>query len=364
MAFNKDTLLMSVLAASGAKQTVIYDDKGKPSFMTRIPRFNVEDISADLGNGVHPAFVVNGVVKNELYLGTYQAVIDEGRACSIPGQSPKVNINYDDGKAACVAKGPGWHLMTAWEWAAVGLWCLKNGSQPRGNTNYLKSHEAGYETGTPAPDNATAKTLGGSGPASWQHDGTYQGIADLVGNVWEWNDGLCLKDGRLYFPVDNNFTLPEGSWPASPVYIDASAGPGDRNGASDSGDPILSNAISKYSETPTPAGGSDTGDFDYAYIGGESGWRSMAISAGYDTLALSVRQQMAQLLIAPKLTGGGTTLFNTIKGGIWVRNYGLRFPLRGGAWAHGADAGLGALLLSHPRAHLNTNVGFRPAFIL
>jgi hypothetical protein len=217
--------------------------------------------------------------------------------------------------------------MTAWEWGRLALWCAKNNSQPRENTNYGKSHEAGYETGTPAPDNGS-KTLGCSGLASWRHDGTYQGIADLVGNVWEWNDGLYIKDGRFYFPVDNNFMLPEGSWPASPVYIDASAGPGDRSGAADSGDPILSNAIFKYSETPTLAGGTDTGDFDYTHISGESGWRGMAVSAGYDSLALSVRQQMAQLLIAPKLTSGGSALF-AVKGGVWARNYGLRFPCRG-----------------------------------
>jgi hypothetical protein len=363
MAFNKDTLLMSLLAASGAKQTVLYDDKGKPSIMTRIPRYNVEDIDPALGSGVHPAFVVNGVVKNEIYIGTYQAVLDEGRACSIPGQSPRVNINFDDAKGACVAKGPGWHLMTAWEWAAVALWCLKNGSQPRGNTNYTKSHEAGYESGTASLDNGS-KTLGGSGPASWRHDGTYAGIADLVGNIWEWNDGLKLVDGRLYYPVDNNFALAEGSWPASPVYLDASAGPGDRSGASHNGTPILSNAISKYSETPTPAGGSDTGDFDYTHISGEGGWRSMALTAGYDTLGLSVRQQMAQLLIAPKLTSGGAALFSSTKGGVWVRNYGTRFMLRGGHWLIGASAGLGSCILSTLRADVSTRVGLRPAFIL
>jgi hypothetical protein len=105
------------------------------------------------------------------------------------------------------------------------------------------------------------------------------------------------------------------------VYLDASAGPGDRSGAADTGDPILSNAISKYSETPTPAGGSDLGDYDYTY----AGWGSTKLSTGYDSLALSVRQQLAQLLIAPKLTNGGDALFSTLKGGIWVRNYGAAF---------------------------------------
>ncbi|MDR2484454.1 MAG: formylglycine-generating enzyme family protein [Treponema sp.] len=222
MAFTKDTLLTGVLAASGAKQTVKYDDKGNPSIMTRIPRFNLEDIDASLGSGPHPVFIVNGEVKSEILIGTYPAVIDGGRACCIPGQTPAVSISFDNAKAACVAKGPGWHLMTAWEWGAVALWCLKNGFQPRGNTNYGKSHEAPWETATLAPDNA--KTLAGAGPASWRHDNTYQGIADLAGNVWEWNDGIKLVNGRFYFPLDNNFNLAEGSWPASPLYMDASAG--------------------------------------------------------------------------------------------------------------------------------------------
>jgi hypothetical protein len=43
---------------------------------------------------------------------------------------------------------------------------------------------------------------------------------------------------------------------------------------------------------------------------------------------------------------------------------GLRFPLRGGSWNNGADAGLGALNLNDRRANLNTNVGFRPALPL
>jgi hypothetical protein len=109
----KDTLLTAVLAASGGKQVIKYDDKGKPSVMVRIPKFNLEDIDASLGNGPHPMFVVNGVVKNEIYIGAYQAVVDEGRACSLPGVSPTVNIDFDTAKKVCTDKGAGWHLMTA-----------------------------------------------------------------------------------------------------------------------------------------------------------------------------------------------------------------------------------------------------------
>lgn len=253
--------------------------------------------------------------------------------------------------------------MTAWEWAAMALWCFKNGHQPRGNTASGKSHEFAWETGAPARDN-TAKILAGSGPASWRHDGTHQGIADLVGNIWEWNDGMKLVDGRFYYPLDNNFNLEESSWPASPVYMDASAGPGDRSGAAASGTPILSDRITKYSETPTPSGGGDTGSFDYTHIGGEAGWRTAGTSTTFDAIPIADRQRAAQLLIAPKIASTGSVVFDVAKGAIYARNYGTRFPLRGGAWSVGAYAGLADLNLDIIRSYAYGNVGLRPAFIL
>jgi hypothetical protein len=359
MALNKDTLLNSVLAATGGKQVIKYNANGDPSVMVRIPRFNLEDIDPSLGTGPHPAFVVNGVVKSEIYIGAFQAILEKGCAISVPGQSPKVSLDFDASKAACVANGPGWHLMTSWEWAAIALWCLKNGVQPRGNTASGKSHEATYETGTPAPDNA-AKTLTGSGPASWRHDGTLAGIADLVGNVWEWNDGLLLRDGRLYFPTDNYFDQPDSQWPASSVYLDASVGPGDRDGAVNSGAVIINDRITHYSETPTPAGGSDPGDFDSA----SNPWATGAVATTFDGLAQAIRQQAAQLLIAPKLTSAGTAVFPTAKGTIYARNYGERRPFRGGYWYAGAYAGLASLSLYYRRSSVGSDIGLRPAFIL
>ena len=38
-----------------------------------------------------------------------------------------------------------------------------------------------------------------------------------------------------------------------------------------------------------------------------------------------------------------------------------RFPLRGGNWNNGANAGIGALNLNNSRANANSNIGFRPA---
>jgi hypothetical protein len=302
-------------------------------------------------------------VKNEIFIGAYQAIFEKGCAISIPGQSPKVNINFDQAKAACLANGPGFHMMTNWEWAAVALWCVKNGFQPRGNTSSGKSHEATWETGTPAPDNA-AKTLGGSGPVSWRHNNDISGIADLTGNIWEWIEGLKIVDGQIYMPNDNDFTLAEAQWPAQGVYFDASAGPGDGSGAAVTGTPILSNGIAKYSETPAPAGGGDERDLDYTHIAGADGWQKTALSSGYNGLAAAVRQRMAQALIAPKLASGDSAVVAAAKGAIWVRNYGTRLPFRGGFWDNGAYAGLGALSLLSRRSSVYYYSGCRPAFIL
>jgi hypothetical protein len=307
---------------------------------------------------------VNGAVKNEIYIGAFPAILESGCAVSVPGQTPRVNISFDDAKAACVANGPGWRLMTAWEWAAIALWCMKNDFQPRGNTQWGRAYEATWETGVrpdggnPGTGSGDGKTLAGSGPVSWRHDNTLAGIADLVGNVWEWNDGLKLVDGRFYFPVDNNFNQAEQDWPASSVYLNASAGPGDREGAAHNGTPTLSNAISKHSETPSPAGGGDLGDYDYTH---NAAWKSLTVASGYDGLSADIRQKMAQLLIAPKVASSGDPLFADIRGGIWARNYGTRFPLRGGTSSDTSSAGLGALNLYYRRANLNNNVGLRPA---
>ncbi len=350
--FIKDHLRAAVEGATGGKMTVLYDDKGHPNYMVVIPKFNCEDVDptaggdARLGTGTHPAFVVNGDEKSEIYIGAYPAKVLDGRGVVLPGVDPSTNLEYDDAVTYCANKGAGWHLMTAWEWSAVALWCLQNGYQCRGNTDYGRSHEANHETATrtdggdPGSTSGTPRTLTGCGPASWRHDNTYQGIADLVGNVWEWNHLLKINDGRLYVPDDNDYSLAEGSWPAQGVYFDGTAG----GSSGDVGDPVLSNA------TPNNSTSSD----GYLFL---APWRSITKNAGYNGLGVSVREKMCRLCIDPT--------FNTDnpKGSVWARNHGERLPLRGGCWNNGSDSGLFALYLSNVRSISNSNIGFRPAFI-
>lgn len=355
--FVKDSLRASVEAASGGQMTVLYDDKGFPSYMVIIPKFNVEDIDATYGTGVHPAFIVNGEQKPEIFIGAYQAKIYNSRACSIPHVDPTVSINSDNAKAACTAKGAGWHLMTNWEWAAVALWCQKTGFQPRGNTNYGRTHEAEYkyETGirqdnyAPGSTSGIARTLTGSGPASWRHNNAFTGISDLVGNVAEWVDGLKLMDGKIYMPSDNNFNLAETSWPDTGVRFDSPVA-GDGQGSDDLGNPIISDEIMNYAG---PIGV----DFYYDY-NQISNWKDLPKKDGY-----TVPDSMLKAAIAPINLKGGT-YSQSPKGFLSVRNYGTRIPLRGGYFSNDISAGLFYLNLGHSRSNTSSSFGFRLAFIM
>jgi hypothetical protein len=207
---------------------------------------------------------------------------------------------------------------------------LKNGFQPRGNTASGKAHDATYETGTPAPDNA-AKILAGSGPVSWRHDNTIGGIADLVGNVWEWIDGFKIVDGKVYMPADNDFNLAEASWP----------------------NPTGTQLIFPASKS------------------GENGWRTMTTALG--TLSDDIKKQLAAAMVVPNITSGSTPLGIFNLDGNAVHGYfsidanpstGERMPRRGGNWTGGAPAGLGALILNAGRSSVSRSIGCRPAFIL
>ena len=310
--------------ATGGKQTIIYDSAGNANAMFVLPRFSYADLgmTADMGTGDVTAFDFgSGSIKSEIFIGAYLA--SGSGAVSAPRQDPRTSLDHTAARNACSAKGAGWHLMTVHEWAAIALWCVANGYEPLGNTNSGRSHAktwlAGGRADGRAPGDAAGigRTKTGSMGAEATHDRTLGGIADLVGNVWEWQDGLLLQGGQIKASTHN--TQPEANWALQAAFFDAP-----------SSAPVLSNAITRA-----------------ASVSAE--WKSVTKSASYVSNPL-----LKRLLIEPASA--------LPSGRIYTNNEGERLPYRGGAWDYGANAGLAALNLHNSRAAAHTGIGFRPAF--
>ena len=355
----KDTLRASVEAATGGLVTVLYDEGGHPSYMRRIPKCKIEDVCPDLGlAGTHPAFIVNGVEKSELFIGVYPASVVDKYGVSLPGVEPAHTLNFDQAVNYCNAKGPGWHLMTNAEWALLGALGIKSGFQPRGNTYWGLHHEAKHETGT-LGDGAGAlgvydetlhgRTLTGSGPVSWRHDGTVAGIADLVGNVWEWTGGLRLNAGEINIIKENdaaasdvNMNESSAAWKAI-LQNGTLVAPGtaatlklDAIGSNGTGAVKLNTVItSQYPSTDDKTSSA-------------CAFTAMTAQSGVTAPAL-----LKLLSLYPSNT-------SIPIGSIWHRNAGERLALRGGD-SNCYGAGLFALSFVEPRSIRYWSVGFRPA---
>lgn len=315
----KHELAAAVEAASGGKQTVLQTAKGQPTYMNVIPAFRLEELGPDFGTGLHPAFIVAGREVSEIYIGTYQAVIRDGEALSLPDQDPATQVNFDTARQSCLNAGEGFHLMTNWEWAAIALWCAKQGIVVRGNNYRGGSYEERAESGKIT---SFGRTATGSGPDSWRHDGTPFGIADLVGNVWEWQDGLKLKSGNIIMPADNNFRLQESDWPEAGAVID-----------------LVDDCTPQISDEIT---GRDWDSVCFA---------ELAVKDGF-TAPLALKQA----LIVPSFSLPGWFFADN------TEDF-EALPLRGGSCGDDGDAGLAALSLGVGRVLSSSVVGFRPAFI-
>ncbi|MBQ6052967.1 MAG: hypothetical protein IJQ80_08970 [Clostridia bacterium] len=197
---NFDVANLALQVACGASNELKYDDKNMPSVMVKIPKFTWADVGIGTSTDVFPAFKINGHEVDAIYFSKYMNIVQNSRAYSLPGQDYANNINLDNSIARCTAKGEGWHLTTRLEWMAVALWCLKNGTLPKGNNNYGKDHSETVYQAIPMTKDGEGKTLhvaGGTGPLTWSHNGQQDGIWDLNGNGYEWVGGVRTVYGEL-----------------------------------------------------------------------------------------------------------------------------------------------------------------------
>ena len=345
----KDTYRAAVEAATGGKNTVLYDDKGNPSIMVVIPKFNIADVITGGAATPHPAFIVNGVVKDAIYVSKYQNVVSDSRAYSLPMQDPANSLSFDSAKTNCQNKGQGWHLMTNAEWAAIALWCKKNNFMPRGNNNYgsdvAASHEVGKMTYMSSPTQI-GRVATGSGPAAWAHDNTNEGIFDLNGNVSEWVGGMRLNAGEIQIIKDND----------AAIY-----------NADQTVNSALWKALLADGSLVAP-GTADTLKWDYVASKIQL-CKTITVQADasrsntFETTTAEGTVTPPEILKALALhpvdsSHGGDYLYMNNGAGL------ERLPRRGGFWNNGANAGVFNLHLSYPRSIVDTLLGFRSAFVL
>jgi len=156
------------------------------------------------GYSLHSAFYWGGSPINQFWFGKYQASLDGGKLCSVPGVMPAVSRTSVQFSADAEARNVGgvagfmqnsYHQNSAIHW----LYLLEHatmdsqGKTGRGRVDTISAAMVD------APDVAQA---------------TYRGMVGLWGNVYRWSVGMQIEDGRIWVwdenqqLVDTGHTIP------------------------------------------------------------------------------------------------------------------------------------------------------------
>ncbi|MFG1172179.1 hypothetical protein AAFN90_00935 [Erwiniaceae bacterium CAU 1747] len=356
----KDSLRRAVETASNGSQTVLYTVSGVPSFVNIIPKFNLQDISDEIGSGVHPAFVINGKTVPEIFVGTYAGSLINGQLVSRPDVPQITRVSYDDGITYARAAGPGWHRMTNIEFSAIGLMCNKLGVYPRGNTNYGRSSDNISEVGRrvdgmkPGTESGVGTILNGSGPVAWRHNGEYAGISDLAGNIWESVSGLRFCAGEIQIMADNNAASSSvDNGVTSTAWRAISGADGSLLTPTFTGSIVGGNYVATTAGSvrvgDSPAGG-------YVLKYGDNISFSTVKDISTSPISAAATQLLKRHMLLP-LNGLATN------DGVFYQQGMESAPLRGGSFSNGDSGGLNALLANRGRnSMISENSGLRPVY--
>ena len=367
-ASNFDDLKIAVENMSGGANTIILDDIGMPSIVVGLPKMLMSDLYEGASNDVHPAWIVDGTIKEVIYVSKYMNFVANGRAYSLPMRDPHTYFNFEQANKFCLDKGKGWHLLTNATWAAIAAWCKRNNTIPRGNSGMGYAWQAPHEKGVPTAmcGHEPLRTASGSGPVTWNHNHNPSGISDLVGNMFEWVGGLRLLNGEIQIIPQNTAAsydyelckennhhwhgiTTEGKLSAHAerdTYKIDSFSAGDLSERDHLvGTPIVSTQIKHKSYL-----GSD--------INGNQGYLDCYFSDLKSQEGLIIPDILKTLAVFPDDNC-------TNEDGIFVaRNYGERVAVRGGKGGSFDRAGLYSLHFYNPRTyHGSATIGFRSAYI-
>ncbi len=198
---------------AGTREVTFKTDDGSMTQMVYIPRFivpagiweNGDYPSKDLELGgffidkyqcSHKAATskTRGIGSNP----TIEAHSESDVAVSLPGKIPWTQISFSNAVQAVrnrTINGIGCHLVTMEEWATMAFLIKILGHDIRGN-NYkgrdYRDSDSFEMYGVKHFDNHDFCTITGTGPSTWAHNGQANGVFDLVGNIWEFVDFICV----------------------------------------------------------------------------------------------------------------------------------------------------------------------------
>ena len=340
------------------------DDAGLPSLMVWIPAFRLCDVLNTTDESIHPAFIVNGKQIPGFWYSKYENVVHNGRAYSLPGEDPAAGVKFDAALECCEAKGYGWHMSTAAEWAAIALMCKKNGFQPYGNNQYGKdTRETDIKAIPLACDDSgnVSRVATGTGPLTWSHDQSMSGIWDMNGNVYEWAGGLRTVWGELQILANNDAADPD-----NPQNNTSSCWK-----AINAADGALVEPECSVSDSGVKASGSTIKlsfvDNAWKYGTGVTDLASDTLSCSFyrqtcsDEISEAAKLVLRALALIPD--DGANTSDYEDDVVYWRNNAAERTVYRGGAAVSHAYSGVFCLYGHYQRTANTTNVGFRAAYI-
>lgn len=354
----KPTYTASEVGAISISSEITNDEIDDLDELVYIPKFKNSDVLVGGDNNTHPAFIVNGKEIPGFYYSKYQNVVKTvdgvNMAYSLYGKDPAANINFDNARARCEAKGKGYHLSTMAERAAIALWCKKNGFMPYGNNDYGKdSRETDYVAIPTSKDTTYPNKAGhvatGTAPVTWSHDETPSGIWDLNGNVWEWLGGYRTVVGEVQIIANNDAADSDNSQSAtSQLWKAIDATTGNLVAPGSTGTVKLDYVSSKwtYSVSITDSKDESRG----------CPFANVSFTADVKQPAQNLLRALAMLPVA------GDTDYNDDY--FWINNGAAeRLAFRGGNWDSGPRAGVFGVHGGHPRSSVYTYIGFRSAYI-
>lgn len=303
------------------RNEVIFDDRGNPDIMVA---FTPDELGL-------PDTLKGRKVK-EYAISKYPNTMIDGRPYSLPFMPLAVNVSHDEAIRLCEAKGPGWHLITNDEWVALARQSWENDTVPTGNTGLGKSHSHSELKGT-TYKNSYGKTLAGSGPIEWNHDRTAEGVADMVGNVWEHVGGVRFLNGQVQIIPNNEAAAGADQSPDSKEWTAIYTPDGDPVYYNVEGDEIVLQ--------PTAPEGKD--------------YEGVPFCGLHERADMEVPDKLIEIGLFPAPEYENKEYF-------WLDTEGERCVSRGGYWISGTYAGVFSLD-GNSRSHVHTYLGFRSALV-